>query len=65
VRAGHVGMAHRCRCCSCPQKNIIQVELQNYFESTDVSIITHANAVLSEAHQALIGEFIKETADVD
>ena len=60
-----VGLVHSICGRAEPQKNIIQVELQNYFESTDVSIITHSNAVLSEAHQALIGEFIKEAADVD
>ena len=60
-----VGLVHTICGRAEPQKNLLQVELKNYFEDTDVSIITHSNSVLSQAHQALVDAFIREAADID
>jgi hypothetical protein len=43
----------------------VQIDLGSSFENTDVSIITHSNAVLGDAHQALIDAFVKEAAEMD
>jgi hypothetical protein len=60
-----VGLVHTICGRAEAQKNLVQVKLKSYFEDTDVSIITHSNTVLSQAHQALIDAFIREAADID
>lgn len=60
-----VGLVHTICGCAEPQKNLIQVEMDRYFDKTDVSIITHTGAVLSAAHQALIRAFTDVAADID
>ena len=42
-----------------------QIEMGRYFDKTDISIVTHSDAALSVAHQALIRAFTDGATEID